>query len=290
MSVSDRNASIVNKTKKLLKEYGYEIKLNHLYNVFSKLSNEPSWNVAKSKGTEFKNILQNQADLIIQENSFKKDQVLSAIQVNQILERMTRTLYFFLENDDESYRPDHLLMTFKKSTKIAKGQSEVIDYINKLYSEFNKRRSFYPSSIEKLNPIVIYISGISKLFYKSSDENIKNKIVEILKYGRSVGFIMITAPSKATKSDIPVEVIQNFVKKNLFKIDENSSFLIKDDNSKIKSPEINFIGAFGRSEDSESQDFLIRYMFYPEILTRLVNYDPNSFNFKCAELIKEILD
>lgn len=54
---SDQNHDLVNKTKKLLQEYGHEVKTTHLYEVFSKLANEASWNVAKAKGTNFTELL-----------------------------------------------------------------------------------------------------------------------------------------------------------------------------------------------------------------------------------------
>lgn len=293
MSVSDRNASIVNKTKKLLKEYGYEVKLNHLYNVFSKLSNESSWNVAKAKGTEFNTLLENQEDFIIPGNSFKKDTVIPASQINQILDRMTKTLYFCLEMDrEQECRPNHLLNTFTKSSKIAKGESSVIECLNKLYGEFDRRRRFTPSSIEKFNPIMIYFDGFYQLFKNSSNEELKNKLIELWKYSRSVGFIVYLAPSfRATKSDVPPEVIQNFVSKNIFKINkDSSSYLIQHNPLKKPAPEINFIGSSERHPESGSESSIIIGVLQPTIITRLVNYDPNSFKFYCAELTKDILD
>lgn len=48
------NKKIIQKTQSLLKEYGHEVKTGHLYEIFSKLSNESSWNVASNKNVSFK--------------------------------------------------------------------------------------------------------------------------------------------------------------------------------------------------------------------------------------------
>lgn len=50
---SDNNKPIIKKAQELLKEFGHEVKTGHLYEVFSKLANEASWNVAKTKQVSF---------------------------------------------------------------------------------------------------------------------------------------------------------------------------------------------------------------------------------------------
>jgi hypothetical protein len=51
----NNNQQIINKAQTILKEFGYEIKLGHLYEMFSKLEGYKSWNVAKAKDVEFTN-------------------------------------------------------------------------------------------------------------------------------------------------------------------------------------------------------------------------------------------
>lgn len=50
---NEYNKPIIAKAQALLREYGHEVKTGHLYEVFSKLAGEPSWNVAKAKQTSF---------------------------------------------------------------------------------------------------------------------------------------------------------------------------------------------------------------------------------------------
>lgn len=59
------NKIIVEKSQKILEEYGYQVKTGHLYELFSKLSNESSWNVAKAKNVNFVEALNLEADISI---------------------------------------------------------------------------------------------------------------------------------------------------------------------------------------------------------------------------------
>ena len=61
--MSEENKAIIKKTKELLEEYGYDVKNSHLYEVFSKLSGESSWNVASAKKTSFKKLIQKELSL-----------------------------------------------------------------------------------------------------------------------------------------------------------------------------------------------------------------------------------
>lgn len=51
--MSPSNKVIVEKAQNILEEYGYKVKTGHLYELFSKLSNEKSYNVAKAKNVSF---------------------------------------------------------------------------------------------------------------------------------------------------------------------------------------------------------------------------------------------
>ena len=57
MSNKQDNQALINRTKQYLKEYGYEVKTSHLYEVFAKLVNEPNWHVAKAKNIDFSNVI-----------------------------------------------------------------------------------------------------------------------------------------------------------------------------------------------------------------------------------------
>lgn len=59
------NKDIIDKSKKILTEFGYDIKTSHLYELYSKLNDEASWNVAKAKNIQFSNVL-NQEEVIKQ--------------------------------------------------------------------------------------------------------------------------------------------------------------------------------------------------------------------------------
>lgn len=56
--MSSKNKEIVQKSKEVLKEFGYEVKLSHVYEMFSRLSNEKDWNTAKAKGTDFSSLIE----------------------------------------------------------------------------------------------------------------------------------------------------------------------------------------------------------------------------------------
>lgn len=50
---TENNKKIVEKTKEVLHDLGYEVKTNHIYEMFSRISGFKSWHVAKTKGIEF---------------------------------------------------------------------------------------------------------------------------------------------------------------------------------------------------------------------------------------------
>lgn len=50
---SEFNKSIIKKAQDFLKEKGHDVKTGHLYEIFSKLAGENSWNVASTKQTSF---------------------------------------------------------------------------------------------------------------------------------------------------------------------------------------------------------------------------------------------
>lgn len=51
------NKTFVKKSQEILKEMGVEVKSTQLYELYSKLSGEKNWNVAKSKKVEFHNLV-----------------------------------------------------------------------------------------------------------------------------------------------------------------------------------------------------------------------------------------
>lgn len=51
------NKDLINQAKKLLQEMGYEVKHSHLYELFAKLANYPSWNVASAKKASLKAVI-----------------------------------------------------------------------------------------------------------------------------------------------------------------------------------------------------------------------------------------
>lgn len=59
----DYNQDIVKRTKKILEEQGYKVKISHLYELFSKLSGVKDWNAAKALKKDFKNLLTQSATI-----------------------------------------------------------------------------------------------------------------------------------------------------------------------------------------------------------------------------------
>lgn len=53
----DSNKSLIKKAQSELKALGYDIKSGHLYEVFSKLSGESSWNIASAKSVDLSKAL-----------------------------------------------------------------------------------------------------------------------------------------------------------------------------------------------------------------------------------------
>lgn len=54
---SDKNKNIIEQAKTILEKQGYKVKTGHLYELFSKLVGESSWNVAKAKNSNFEKVL-----------------------------------------------------------------------------------------------------------------------------------------------------------------------------------------------------------------------------------------
>jgi hypothetical protein len=57
------NKSIAAQSKTILDKFGYEVKLSHLYEMFSQLAGEKDWNTAKAKNTQFENLLKKDVDV-----------------------------------------------------------------------------------------------------------------------------------------------------------------------------------------------------------------------------------
>jgi hypothetical protein len=71
---ADKNKQIVQQAKSILEAQGYKVKTGHLYELFSQLAGEKSWNVASSKQTNFERVL-----------TFFKEMVPKAPEVNHKL-------------------------------------------------------------------------------------------------------------------------------------------------------------------------------------------------------------
>lgn len=74
-----QNKSIVEKSQKILEEYGYKVKTGHLYELFSKLLNESSWNVAKAKDIQFSQMIQ-----------VGEEQVITPLEAQSVVEEVKR--------------------------------------------------------------------------------------------------------------------------------------------------------------------------------------------------------
>lgn len=72
--------------QKLLKDYGHEVKTGHLYEIFSKLSGEKSWNVAKVKNISFQKELNLDTDYENTQNINEHIKMLWDKELNQLNE------------------------------------------------------------------------------------------------------------------------------------------------------------------------------------------------------------
>lgn len=54
---SDSNQEVVKKTHKILKDQGYDVKISHIYELYSKLSGVKDWNSAKALKKDFKKLV-----------------------------------------------------------------------------------------------------------------------------------------------------------------------------------------------------------------------------------------
>lgn len=85
-----QNKTIVEKSQAILEAQGYKVKTSHLYNLFAKLANYPSWNVAKVKQVEFSEVLK---DLASQgENPQNKAQTVNYEEQSKLLHELTKEL------------------------------------------------------------------------------------------------------------------------------------------------------------------------------------------------------
>jgi hypothetical protein len=77
------NKSLVLKSQSFLKEFGYDVKTSHLYELYSKLSNEKDWNIAKVKNVQFADLLNPKPELKTVNMSFLIDQSVSFLNINE---------------------------------------------------------------------------------------------------------------------------------------------------------------------------------------------------------------
>lgn len=59
------NQEIAKQTQKILKDQGYQVKLGHIYELFSKLSGVKDWNSAKALKVDFKNVFSNSEKSVV---------------------------------------------------------------------------------------------------------------------------------------------------------------------------------------------------------------------------------
>jgi hypothetical protein len=195
MSSTD-NKAIVKKTQEILKEQGYDIKLSHVYELFSKLSGVKDWNSAKALDKDFGQLVNKE------------------IQINEEY----RELHFLVNIGDSGdcyFMPNTVS---NKTIHIIKSEIQLKLFLDSVEEEMNYRKNMINFDKNKFSRIFINFGHISSLPEESKIFPFKNQIIELLKKAREVGILIFMQTSKASSSDVPEEIKSQIVHKELFKV------------------------------------------------------------------------
>lgn len=299
---SENNKPIIQKAQEILQEYGHSVKTGHLYEVFSKLANEASWNVASNKKVSF-------LDKVINQFTSENDTSLQG-QAKRMYEESLKehpkeqgvTLGMLLPKDDKpaqllnkrmELEPNALFVGAMGSGKSVGMSGTLFNYIQKnpeqtllfivdllkgaseyqalfnlpkvfpvlnselglqriltiIYDEALARKDAFNSvqaenisqyeekTGKKLDRIILAIEEFHSFSYQvlnfaeefKTSGTAAHRFHQLMRIGRSLGIWVFAATQKATKSDIPPEIIPNFTQKQIFRVSKSeASYLLGD--------------------------------------------------------------
>lgn len=292
---NETNKPIVLKAQAILKEYGYDVKLGHLYEVFSKLSGETSWNVAKVKETSFQDqvlsktksptlaevdeelidlkrlwaevglIYQNQinesgfdfkfgynletkemlkVDFLKEPNAIfigglgsGKSVAMRASLANWLIANKGRGTMFVVDllrraDDHTPLLCDnrvHGVYTAEDFHSTLEWLNKELDERERLFAntQVSNVVEYNTKSTEKIDPCILILEDLTDVIELTYDvKDIKNNgstsflLNRILEGGRAYGLWVIAATMRAAEKDIPLDVMNNFSNKLVFRIRE----------------------------------------------------------------------
>lgn len=295
---TDKNKQIVEQAKDILEKQGYKVKTGHLYELFSKLAGESSWNVASAKQTNFEKVLTffkevlptakpsnskltiKDLEKIVKEGLLKDKFLMGQMSdTGELFSKdflkepnalfagsmgsgktvalmMTISTWMMANSDNtQLFIVDMLkgandyqnLFGFKQVHPVVGSREKLLNLIDMLYDEAMARRdelnSVQAESIQdyesktgkKLSRCVVVFEEFHAIPYGELDFHNQykiqgtpaNKLHVLYRIGRSYGIWFLMATQKATKSDIPPELIANAVTKLAFRMSKaESAYLI----------------------------------------------------------------
>lgn len=284
--MSENNKLIVEMAKKILKEYGYEVKTSHLYELFSKLSGDKSYNVSSAKKTDFKKVIHPELysiqdvsnldqfimgtlvekELTIKKNFFLepnalfvgsmgcgKSEAVNNVVLNYLLSNNHHS-EIFLINTLKELSPYKEISKLKQVKSIVK-EEDVINLINFLFEESNKRRddfnlnsandliNYENKSEKKISRLLVVIEEFSSFLNLINFDNeyktintAANKFYQLMRVGRSLGIWFIGITQKAMKTEINPLILSSFTNKFIFRVSKSESAYLMVD---IKASELN---------------------------------------------------
>lgn len=134
---SENNSAIIKKTQIILKELGYEVKTGHLYELFSKLSGESSWNVASVKKTSF---AEKVLELMIKNKNVPEEELSLKIKnmfLNEMKESRTNEICFGFSEKNQAiitkkltYSPNSLFVGSMGTGKSVASVVSLMSFVN----------------------------------------------------------------------------------------------------------------------------------------------------------------
>lgn len=352
---SENNKPIISKAQVLLKEYGHDVKTGHLYEIFSKLAGESSWNVAKVKKTSFlekvvglfssgekaayskevnsarvaylKSIQDQNIDfdlgLLVESNKLlKKDftKEPNAIFVGSLGSgksvAMANSLVSWVARHKENglvFLVDHLkgasdyhsLFDYDNVYPILNSEQGLLSAIDMLYDELLARReSFSLNKSEniydyerktknQLNQCVIafeeFHSVPNRILNYANNYQVEGtpayKLHQIMRTGRSYGIWVWAASQRATFSEIPANLLSNFVNRFVFRSSKSEVGILLSDLQKITEISSNEKGKCNSNEG------VVQFPFFnKEEQKEILMSDSKNLKFNCLFLTPKKID
>jgi hypothetical protein len=225
--MSDLNKPIVVRTQNLLKELGYDVKTSHVYQLLSRLAGEKSWQIAKAKNTDFKQVItkiDKELPVAITTLSFEST-------ISQ-LSQSTQDIVFTLGSGD-------WIQQWLKNNKVEQicpvnidrdGCTEILKTIffemrNRLIdlSLFHSIERYEKATGNKRSRIILIMERVYPIFDQDSNFSQKDKMIQktalfqlnrIKQFSKKTGISIVIGPSKfIAASENEVKILNNqFIK------------------------------------------------------------------------------